>query len=140
MPAPPNPIYYNAYDIVTLNDAIEAANAVNTPNATVYITLLGHVTINLSNTPLKAINLRPGVTLTIDGYAGSGPGNGPGATLDGGGNERGLFVYAGTVNIDDLAINNMQSLAWISTERNSPYIMSLESTIFRAFRSEITVT
>ena len=31
-------------------------------------------------------------------------------------------------------------LAWISTERNSPYIMSLESTIFRAFRSEITVT
>src|SRR2546427_366886 len=32
------------------------------------------------------------------------------------------------------------SLAWISTERNSPHTMSLESTIFRAFRSEIAVT
>ena len=32
------------------------------------------------------------------------------------------------------------SLAWISTERNSPHIMSLESTIFRASRSETTVT
>ncbi len=27
-------------------------------------------------------------------------------------------------------------LAWISTERNSPYTMSLESIIFREFRSE----
>src|ERR1700730_15368269 len=27
-------------------------------------------------------------------------------------------------------------LAWISTERNSPHTMSLESIIFRAFRSE----
>ncbi len=39
-----------------------------------------------------------------------------------------------------LSATNPSLLAWISTERNSPYIMSLESTIFRAFRSEITVT
>src|SRR6266853_1675468 len=30
-------------------------------------------------------------------------------------------------------------LAWISTEGNSPHTMSLESTIFRAFRSETAV-
>ena len=31
-------------------------------------------------------------------------------------------------------------LAWISTERNSPHTMSVESTIFQAFRSEKAVT
>jgi len=43
-------------------------------------------------------------------------------------------------SLDDLANwprLRMTLLAWISTERNWPYTMSLESPIFRAFRSQI---
>src|SRR5260370_41405807 len=37
------------------------------------------------------------------------------------------------------AFSFSSALAWISTEGNSPHTMSLESTIFRAFRSETAV-
>jgi hypothetical protein len=36
-------------------------------------------------------------------------------------------------------VDRLPGLAWISTEGNSPDIMSLESTIFRAFRSELVM-
>ena len=49
---------------------------------------------------MQAINLHHGVTLDIKGG---------GHTLDGGGTQRGLFVYAGTVDINNLAINNMKA-------------------------------
>lgn len=55
--------------------------------------------LDISAISLAHINLQSGVTLDIAGIGGG--------TLDGGGAARGLFVYAGTVNIRDLAINNM---------------------------------
>ena len=52
-----------------------------------------------------AINLPAGSTLTIQGTNGSG-----GAavqTIDGGGTERGLFVYSGDVTVENLTLENM---------------------------------
>jgi hypothetical protein len=48
-------------------------------------------------TALKAINLRAGVTLDIEGE---------GYAIDGGGTQRGLFVYAGNVTLENLTIRN----------------------------------
>jgi len=82
-------------DIAGLNAAIVAADGATTPG-TVTITLGGN--ISLGTTALEAINLHSGVTLDIEGS---------GFTLDGGGTQGGLFVYAGTVDINNLAINDM---------------------------------
>jgi hypothetical protein len=49
---------------------------------------------------LHPIDLDAGSSLTILGG---------GATLDGGGTERGLFVYAGAVTVEDMAINDMSA-------------------------------
>jgi autotransporter-associated beta strand protein len=46
---------------------------------------------------LPAINLQPGVALTIDGNGG---------TLDGQGEARGLFIYSGLVTVENLTIQN----------------------------------
>lgn len=46
------------------------------------------------------ISLKSGVTLTIDGSQGPGGSS----TLDGGGAHRGLFVYSGAVQIENLVI------------------------------------
>src|SRR5271165_7071318 len=46
---------------------------------------------------LEAINLKPGVTLTIDGQNNA---------LDGGNAQRGLFIYAGVVTVEDLTIQS----------------------------------
>ena len=48
----------------------------------------------------------------------------------------GTIVFASVANADPVGV----ALAWISTEMDSANIMSLRSTIFRAFRSEATVT
>jgi hypothetical protein len=85
-------------DVAGLNAAIVAADGV-TAAGTVTITLGAN--ISLGTTELEAINLQPGVTLDIVGG---------GYTLDGGGTERGLFVYAGTVEVSDLTINDTLAL------------------------------
>jgi Arc/MetJ family transcription regulator len=85
-------------DVAGLNAAIVAADGV-TAAGTVTITL--GTNISLATTELEAINLQPGVTLDIVGG---------GYTLDGGGTERGLFVYAGTVEVSDLTINDTLAL------------------------------
>ena len=56
--------------------------------------------INLT-TPLEAINLKTGVTLDIEGQ---------GATLNGGGSQRGLFVYSGVVTVENLTLANMKAV------------------------------
>ena len=78
-----------------LNAAILAAdNAVAYSGG--YQILLG---ANLSiSTPLDAINLPGGVNLDIQGRS---------FTLDGGGTQRGLFVYGGVVTISDLTLAAM---------------------------------
>jgi hypothetical protein len=84
-------------NITELNAAIAAAAGVTAPGSVVTITLGDDITYR-GNTRLKAINLQPGVTLVIEG---------DGHTLSGSGAQRGFFVYAGTVEINDLAINDM---------------------------------
>src|ERR1700676_628420 len=81
--------------IAQLNAAIVAADGVSAAG-TVTITLGNN--ISLGATALEAINLQSGVTLVIEG---------DGHTLSGSGTQRGFFVYAGTVEINNLAINNM---------------------------------
>src|SRR3954470_17763942 len=71
-------------NIAELNAAILAADAETEAGSIYTIGLLAD--INLGTTPLWAINLHSGVTLNINGAA---------HTLDGGGTQRGLFVYAG---------------------------------------------
>src|SRR5262249_38214433 len=78
-----------------LNNAIAAADAAT--SGTFEIDLASSIT---ETADLNAINLHTGVTLTIDGSDGSGGGY----TLDGAGQFRGLFVYSGTVSIENLTI------------------------------------
>ncbi|MEO6843358.1 MAG: Hint domain-containing protein [Bradyrhizobium sp.] len=62
----------------------------------------GH-TLTLTD-PLNAINLANGSSLTIEGLD-----HGVADTIDGGGTERGLFVYSGTVSVNDLTIANARA-------------------------------
>ena len=58
-------------------------------------------TVNLASA-LEAIDLHNGVSLTIAGAAG--------AALDGGGAQRGLFVYSGDVTVEYLTLQNMTAV------------------------------
>jgi hypothetical protein len=82
--------------LVQLNAAILAADAEAANSGTVAIAL--GADIALDGVALDVVNLQKGVTLDLIGN---------GYTLDGGGTEQGLFVYAGTVDVSNLAINNM---------------------------------
>ena len=89
--------------VAGLNAAIEAADALST-NAGVYtITLSSNISLN--GTELEAINLKTGVTLDMVGSNGASS-----YALDGAGIDRGLFVYAGTVSIENLLIENMNAV------------------------------
>ena len=57
--------------------------------------------ISLAGTVLDAFNLGTNASVTIVGN---------GNTLDGGGTQRGLFVYAGTVTVDNLTIANTKAV------------------------------
>ena len=81
-----------------LNDAIEEADSLG-GGSTAAITLTGNIALN--GTKLEGIYLEAGFTLDI---------NGGGYTLDGGGTQRGLFVYAGAVDISDLTILDAKAL------------------------------
>jgi hypothetical protein len=81
--------------VAQLNAAIASAATVTTAG-TITISLSGNIA--LGTTALEAINLHSGVVLDIEGN---------GHTLDGGKSERGLFVYGGTVDVANLALNNM---------------------------------
>ncbi len=83
---------YQVSDTASLDAAIDAADA--TASGGVLIEFTNDIT---EGATLDAINLQPGVTLTIDGQ---------GHTLDGAGTYRGLFAYAGTIGIQNLAIDN----------------------------------
>jgi autotransporter-associated beta strand protein len=80
--------------VAELNTAIFAADEAISGTVTISI----GANISLGSTALEAINLKSGVTLDIIGN---------GYTLDGGSSQRGLFVYAGTVDVANLSINDM---------------------------------
>ena len=90
-------------DTASLNAAIDAADAAaSITGGTLPTSVNLHLTITLANDitetgALDAINLQPGVSLTIDGQ---------GHTLDGAGTYRGLFAYAGLTTVQNLAIDD----------------------------------
>jgi hypothetical protein len=102
--------HFTVTDETTLNQAIQAIDSGGTdalPNVPYTIDFAlpqadGH-TLHLTS-PLDAINLASGSSLTINGLDG-----GVADTIDGGGTERGLFVYGGQVSIDDLTIANAKA-------------------------------
>ncbi len=79
-------------DFASLNAAIDAADAAAAGDFVV--TLANDIT---ETGTLDAVNLHTGVTLTIDGG---------GHALDGAGQYRGLFAYAGTLTVSNLSIDN----------------------------------
>ena len=86
--------------VAGLNAAIVAADdaTVSVTSATLAFTIVLGSDISLGATELKAINLHAVVTLDIEGN---------GFALDGGGTQRGLFVYSGDVTIEDLTLQKM---------------------------------
>lgn len=80
-----------------LNAAILAAAAVVLPGTQV-IEIGGDITLGAA---LNFISLAAGVTLDIEGN---------GFSLDGGGTQRGLFVYAGSVTVENLALDDMLAI------------------------------
>jgi hypothetical protein len=93
----------NVTTISALNADITTADN-ETTTGTYVIDLGASADIALGSTALKAINLHAGVSLDIIGVAGKS------ATLDGGGTQRGLFVYGGTVTVENLTIQNMKAV------------------------------
>jgi hypothetical protein len=81
--------------------AIDLTGASSAPNTAYTITLNSGLTganaLQLT-AALHAINLAQGDTLTIQGN---------GDTIDGGGSQRGLFVYSGKVTVENLTLANM---------------------------------
>jgi hypothetical protein len=73
--------------------------ALSTATPGAYTVTFATATMSLAS-DLLAVNLPAGVSLTIDGG---------GAQLNGGGTERGFLVVAGSVTIDNLAIDNARA-------------------------------
>lgn len=81
--------------VTTPADLVTALNTVSSNPSTSYtVTFTGSITLNAPAT-LPAINTSSPLII-----------NGAGNTLDGGGVQRGFFVYAGTVLIENLTIQN----------------------------------
>ncbi len=87
-----------------LNALIKGVDA-TTVAGTYTIQVAGPITLT---TALEAINLHAGVTLDLEGSDGNG--NAQMQTLDGGGDQRGLFIYSGVVNVTDLTLSDMRAL------------------------------
>jgi hypothetical protein len=81
--------------IAELNAAIVQADGEAAGSGRYTIDLAANISLS---TALEAINLKSGVTLDIEGG---------GYALNGGGVQRGLFVYSGTATIENLMLENM---------------------------------
>ena len=95
------PIVLNVGTLADLNAAIKEIDA-EPANAGAYqINLTADIVLNGD---IEAINLKSGVTLTVDG------GN---SVIDGDGKYRGFFVYSGAVTIEDLTIQNAAAIGGV---------------------------
>jgi Hint domain/Passenger-associated-transport-repeat len=88
-----------------LNAAIDAVDKLQAGAGAYTIDVAGSIALN---TALEPINLQAGVTLNINGTNGSG--GEQVQTVDGGGDQRGLFIYSGVVNVTDITLADMQAL------------------------------
>ncbi|WP_048862396.1 hypothetical protein, partial [Acidisphaera rubrifaciens] len=93
--------------VAQLNVAILEADSLAS-GATDTITFTGNIA--LDGAQLTALNIASDVTLDI---------NGGGYTIDGGGTQRGLFVYAGSVDVSDLTIADTKALGGAGGSGNS---------------------
>jgi hypothetical protein len=91
---------YDVSSLSQLNAAIEAVDAAAANSGAQTIDIESG-TISLTSA-LEAINLNAGVSLTIAGDSG--------AVLDGGGTQRGLFIYSGDVTVENLTLQNMKAV------------------------------
>jgi hypothetical protein len=91
---------YNVSTLAGLNSAIEAVDAATAGSGAQAIDIESG-TISVTSA-LEAINLAAGVSLTISGASG--------AVLDGGGTQRGLFIYSGDVSIENVTLQNMKAV------------------------------
>ena len=87
--------------VAALNLAIEAAHTQIANGGTFEIDLASNSTIALGATALEAINLNVGNVLVIDGDD---------ATINGGGTQRGLFDYAGSLIVSGLTIADTSAI------------------------------
>src|SRR5882724_7266895 len=90
-------VTYNAFDFASLNNAIASADGASLASGGSGTNYVINITSGINLSSMYAINLAGNDSITI---------NGNGATLDGGGVYRGFFVYAGTVVINDVTIQN----------------------------------
>src|SRR4030081_3442382 len=90
----------------TLSDdirAIDLDSQAGSGTGTAYSIALAQGVTLLEAADISAINLKGNDTLTINGNS---AGTGANAVIDGGNAHRGLFVYSGTVTIENLTIEN----------------------------------
>ncbi len=97
----------NVSNVTDLNTAIVNADKAAANSGVLEIDLQAGATIELA-TALEAINLQTGVTLDIVGNGAALDGANPNLTVSD--IQRGLFVYAGTVAVDDLTIENAKAV------------------------------
>ncbi len=103
--------FTNITTIAQLNNAIEAADNELGNGYTFGISLANYATIDLT-TALEAINVGPSTVVDIEGNGGTLDGASPtGASYD----QRGLFVYSGTVNVQLLTIANTKAIGGNAT-------------------------
>jgi autotransporter passenger strand-loop-strand repeat protein len=91
---------YDVSTLTQLNTAIEDVDAAAAGSGAQTIDIASG-TISITSA-LEAINLNTGVSLTISGASG--------AVLDGGGTQRGLFIYSGNVTVENLTLQNMAAV------------------------------
>ena len=84
--------------VAELNDVLVQSAGETSGTFEIDLTLNADIALT---TALDAINLHSGVTLDIEGN---------GATLDGRNSTRGLFIYSGTVTIENLTIANAKAV------------------------------
>jgi autotransporter-associated beta strand protein len=133
--------HFTVADEASLNQAIAGINSGGTdvlPNTAYTIDFnlpqADAHTLKLTS-PLDAINLPGGSSLTINGLD-----HGVADTIDGGGTERGLFVYGGNVSIENLTIANAQALGGAGGSGGGGGGAGLGGGLFVASGASVTLT
>jgi hypothetical protein len=112
MPTPLSSTLDGASTITTVADLDNVIAQANSKGSGSYVIELGDTSIALTQA-LTAIDLQTGVTLDIEGN---------GATINGESNQRGLFVYSGTVTVENLTVTDAIALGANGASGGDPYL------------------